>query len=311
MVEAGGGATAVGRPRTSADRTRADHPVDRVDGPPDRADGPVGRADGHAPVVVRVLGPFEVCRAGRSVPASAWGSRKARLLCRLLAVRGGRGATREELADRLWPDQPYDVVANRLSVALSVIRSVVAGDGAPPRRGTPPRGTPRRLDPVRADGPLVALDPEHVVVDLDRFLDGAAAGLRAAATGERSHAIRVLSSALECHRGDLAVHEDDDIDLEVRAEQVRTTRATVARTLARLVRDHDPDQAVLLLLDVLARDPYDEPSHLALCQLLTATGRHGEARRRRAVHAAAMRELGLPSAAQATPRPRLEVLRGR
>ncbi|MGG7576106.1 bacterial transcriptional activator domain-containing protein [Streptomyces sirii] len=50
-------------------------------------------------------------------------------------------------------------------------------------------------------------------------------------------------------------------------------------------------------LRLLERDPYDEDAHLGLVSLLTATGRHGEARRRYLVYATAMNEIEVPPAA--------------
>src|SRR5690606_21223970 len=73
-------------------------------------------------VTIRVLGAFVVERQGRPVPRAEWGSRKARELLSILVVRDGRAIAREELADLLWQDEPYGTVANRLSVALSVVR---------------------------------------------------------------------------------------------------------------------------------------------------------------------------------------------
>jgi hypothetical protein len=73
-------------------------------------------------LAIRVLGTFVVERDGRPVPRAEWGSRKARELLKILVVRGGRSAAREELAELLWPGEAYESVSNRLSVALSVVR---------------------------------------------------------------------------------------------------------------------------------------------------------------------------------------------
>jgi tetratricopeptide (TPR) repeat protein len=107
-------------------------------------------------LAIRVLGAFVVERDGRPVPRSEWGSRKARELLKVLVVRAGRSAAREELAELLWPGEPYETVANRLSVALSVVRSILAGDDRGPGA-------------LRTDDTTVALDPEQGEVELSRL----------------------------------------------------------------------------------------------------------------------------------------------
>ena len=68
----------------------------------------------------------------------------------------------------------------------------------------------------------------------------------------------------------------------------------VARALAQVCRDAgQPDDAGRHLLRLLSFDPYDEPAHRELVELLTANGRHGEAQRARARYVAAMREIGV------------------
>ncbi|MGC0143566.1 BTAD domain-containing putative transcriptional regulator [Pseudactinotalea sp. Z1732] len=235
--------------------------------------------------VVRLLGQFTIEVAGQPVPMSAWGSRKARDLLKLLALRANRGATREELADALWPDQAYETVANRLSVALSVVRTVLAP------------GEQRRDDaPVLiADAGTVRIDPEQVDIDVAQFEFLATQGLAAARSGDRTRAVELLTAAEAHYGGDLLEHDQDSPWLIDRREEVRAVYLSVARTLADLCRRSDPDQALRLLLRVLDRDPYDETAHLAVCTVLMDSGQHGEARRRHRLYARRMGELDLPA----------------
>src|SRR6185312_7351846 len=101
-------------------------------------------------VRVQVLGRFEVRVGGEAVPAAAWQSRKARDLVRILVSRRGRVVAREELVDLLWPDE--EAAGHRLSVVLSIVRTVLGGDV------------------IRADRSGVTLDPAAVTVDVDEFL---------------------------------------------------------------------------------------------------------------------------------------------
>jgi ATP/maltotriose-dependent transcriptional regulator MalT/DNA-binding SARP family transcriptional activator len=232
---------------------------------------------------IRVLGGFVVERGGRPVPRSAWGSRKARDLLKVLVVRAGRRVTREQLADLLWPDEPYDEVTNRLSVALSVVRGVLAGDG------------PSRDAPIRAADDAVELDDSALDIDLARFEELADEGLRSLRRGDLELARSALAAAEEAYGGDLL---EDDVDaawVADRREELRQRYVSVARALAGLVVDDDPDHALRLLLRVLDRDGYDEPAHLEVCRTLLAVGRHGEARRRHRIYTERMADLDLPA----------------
>lgn len=234
---------------------------------------------------IRVLGAFVVERDGRPVPRAEWGSKKARDLLKILAVRGGRSIPREELADLLWPGEAYETVANRLSVALSVVRGVLSVEGG--ARG----GSPALV----ADDRSVALDADQVDVDVERFRRLAEDGLRLARDAARDEALDRLLTAEEAYGGDLLEDDRDELWLVDRREELRSLYVSVARTAARLVGQEDPDRAMRLLLRILDRDAFDEPAHLGVCRALLLSGRHGEARRRHRLYASRMGELGLPA----------------
>lgn len=71
-------------------------------------------------------------RRGTVVPASAWQSRKARDLLKVLMCRRGRPIHREQLMELLWPDEDPKRTSNRLSVALSTVRAVLDPERAHP-----------------------------------------------------------------------------------------------------------------------------------------------------------------------------------
>jgi DNA-binding SARP family transcriptional activator/Tfp pilus assembly protein PilF len=233
---------------------------------------------------IRVLGGFVVERAGRPVPRAAWGSRKARDLLKVLVVRAGRRISREQLADLLWPDEPYEEVTNRLSVALSVVRNVLAEGEAS-----------RDAGPIRAVDDAIELDADAVDIDLVRFEELADEGERAARSGDIPAAVTALTAAEEAYGGDLLEDDLEGTWVVDRREALRSRYVSVARTLAGLVAEDDPDHALRLLLRVLDRDGYDEPAHLEVCRALLRAGRHGEARRRHRLYADRMAELELPA----------------
>ncbi len=273
-----------------ADRARAaelERELTALSCPPDRAVWAtrtlLGTTEADT-ITVRALGTFTVAHGGRPVPTSAWGSRKARELVKVLLARAPRPVTREELGHLLWPDEPYDRVSSRLSTALSLARTVLAGEDGD-----------RDEAPITTEGSGVRLDVDRLEVDALAFQDLADAGLRAVRAGEVRAATTLLLEAEALYGGDLF---EDDPDLpwaEDRRAELRSLYLTVARTLARTVRLEDPELAIRLLLRVLDRDAYDEPAHLNLAVSLLRAGRHGEARRRYNLYRDRMAELDLPA----------------
>ncbi|WP_173059527.1 BTAD domain-containing putative transcriptional regulator [Phytohabitans houttuyneae] len=241
-----------------------------------------------ANLAIRVLGRFEVILNEVPVPSSAWRSRKARDLLRILVARRGRRVAREELAALLWPDDDDDLrVAHRLSVALSTLRSVL----------DPERHLPADHYVFAAPAALAA-DTAHLDIDLDTFLGEAEVGHRLHEQGQPAEAREVLAAAERRYAGDVFEDEPyDDWAVPVR-EEARATYLRVTRMLARLAAERNAtDEALGYLLKILARDPYDESCHREVTELLELAGRHGEAKRARARYEAAMRELGRPAVA--------------
>ncbi len=233
-------------------------------------------------ISITCLGGFTVTRLGEVVPTSAWQSRKARELLKILVCRAGRPVHREQLLELLWPGEDPGKTGNRLSVALSTVRTVL---------------DPRHAHPadhyVRAEGDAISL--HNAAVDVDRFLADANAGLSLIKAGSAADARAYLEAAELAYAGDL-FEEDPYADWAVDLrEKARLTYLNVARRLAELTRGDD-DARTRYLLRILERDPYDEPAHLELVSLLATQGRHGEARRRYRLYARQLEEIGVEAA---------------
>ena len=237
------------------------------------------------PVHIRTLGGFSVLRYGVEVPVSDWQSRKARDLVKRLVVRRGSAVTRDALVDALWPDDDPSKTANRLSVALSTVRGVM---------------DPEKQFPadhfMRADQSSVALDLDHVSVDIERFLADAAEGLRAL-DDQPADAALLLMSAEASYTGDFLeedAYEDWAVTLR---EHARTTYVEVAHALAhRAALEGDDGSAIRYSLRVLERDPFDERAHLQVVGSLERAGHHGEARRCYRAYCDRMDEISIESA---------------
>ncbi|MEV6241104.1 tetratricopeptide repeat protein [Lentzea sp. NPDC051838] len=221
---------------------------------------------------VRVLGSFAVVRDGEELPPSAWKSRKARDLLKLLIVRRGRPVSREELAQTLWPGESD--VANRLSITLSVLRAVLD-----PTRTAPP---------VIAGPSGIAYDPRTLLVDVDTFLELAAAGCA-------DETRLLLEAAANAYEGDVLGDEPELRVVQELRDETLNRYLEVMRTLGRVcAAEGDVDGARRAWSRVLERDPYDEGTALRLIDALRAAGRLGEAARQHRRYAERMRELGVP-----------------
>jgi DNA-binding SARP family transcriptional activator len=221
------------------------------------------------PVRVRVLGGFEVWVGGRPVPLPAWRSRQARTLVKVLVARRGRPVPRGEVCELLWPDDQPQRTGHRLSVLLSVLRAVLD----PQRRWAADRY-------LRADAAGISLDLRHVTVDVEILLRDAAYAAELIRAGRPEHAREILAELDAGYQGDAFADDPYEDWADGLREQARATRLRVLRDLADLShRAGDTEQAAGCLLRLLAADPYDEPAHRALVDVLRTAGRHGEARR--------------------------------
>ncbi|MEV3984101.1 tetratricopeptide repeat protein [Nonomuraea sp. NPDC049758] len=221
-----------------------------------------------------MLGGVRLSRRGGAVE---WQSRKARDLLTWLACQRGRTVAREAAMEILWPGEEPASCSNRLSVALSTVRSV--------------------LDPQRKFGPgeFVRADKYSIQLvglrtDVEEFLCAAAEAL--AAEDED-----LLVAAEARYTGDVCEDSPYAEWLEPLREEARAVHQALLRELASLAEAaDDPDRAVRYLLRLLERDAYDEAAHLDLVRTLTKARRHGEARRRYRLYAEAMRELDVEPA---------------
>ena len=238
-------------------------------------------------LAIRVLGGFNVERAGTTVLTTEWQSRKARDLLKVLIARRGHPVARDVLLDRLWPEEDPGKAGSRLSVTLSTLRAVLDPE--------------KRFDAehfIANDRSAAWIRLENVSVDVEAFLADATAGLRTLGAGDIAGAAHLLTSAEMRYTGEFLEEDPYEDAFVVLREEARTTYVSVAMALADLALGAgDHDGAVRYLLRVLARDPYDERAHLLLVTALTAAGRHGEARRQYRAYCGRMSEIAVEPAA--------------
>ena len=255
---------------------------------PDTPRSPVEPAERAAPpeVAVRTLGGFRVFRGGEPVSASAWQSKKARTLLKILIARRGRPTPRDAMMELLWPGDDPVRLTNRLSVALATLRAVLD-----PVKRHPPEHF------VTTDREVVRLELANVAVDVERFLAHADAGLAARRDGHAREALAHFEAAEALYAGEFLEEDAYEDWASALREDAIATYAAVLRALgeAAMARG-DHDAVVRYQLRIIERDAWDERAHLDLIACLQVAGRHGEARRRYGAYAARMRELDLPAA---------------
>ena len=138
-------------------------------------------------VAVRIqsLGGFSVLRDGELVRVSEWQSKRARELLKLLISRRGRPAPRGYLMETLWPGEDPDRVANRLSVALTTVRSVLDPRATAFRPSTSWSVTRTRSRSIST----------RVDIDVERFLSATADGLDCVRRADIARGLAILSGS--------------------------------------------------------------------------------------------------------------------
>ena len=237
----------------------------------------------QAGVAINCLGAFRVFRDGDLVPFTAWQSKKARTVLKILVARRGRATHRDYLMETLWPDEDPTVVTRRLSVALATVRAVLDPD----KRRPPDYFVLGVEDTVR-------LDLAHVPVDVEAFMEAATEGL---ALDRRADAAAkaMLTAAANAYAGDF-LDEDpyEDWAIPLR-DEARTTYVSVLHALAGLAESAGAvDEAIRHHQRILDLDPWNEAAHVGLVRVMERAGRHGEARRYFQAYASRMNELGVP-----------------
>lgn len=224
--------------------------------------GRVPVASHHSRPAISIMGGFTVRHGDEEVVPTAWGSRRARQLCKRLAVAAGQPVPREQLIDVLWPGEA-DVsrMGARLSVLLSNIRRVLGGG-------------------LVADRAAVALDVTAVQLDLRTFYD-------ALARGDDVAAVRTY--------GGPVLPEDayEDWASEAREMALRAVIGAHRRLATAAAAVDHVDDVVHHSSAIIELDPFDERAHELLVTTLAGAARPGEAARADARYRQAMAELGV------------------
>lgn len=246
-----------------------------------RIAGPLSVLVRSAPAVfIQTLGVFRVIRDGMQIANTAWQSKKARDLLKILIARR-RPTPREQLMELLWPGVGPTVAGNRLSVLLSTVRDVL-------------QPQPMGEAPLTATDGAVSLNRSQVSIDVEDFLAQANTAFDAYRLREPD-ATEQLIAAVGAHTGGFLENDPYQEWASAIAEEVRAAHIALLRALTARLRDAGAtDDAVRYTLRLLEQDRYDEEAFRTLIGVLFDAGRFGEARRHYESYACRMQEIDVP-----------------
>jgi DNA-binding SARP family transcriptional activator len=206
------------------------------------------------PIVICMLGRFQVTQAGRVVEIPAG---QGRQLVKLVASAGGNLPV-DQVIEQLWPDVDYEVGANRLRTVLNRLRE---SEG----------------DLLIRDDRSLRLAPQ-VQTDAHRFEEAARRATSLAAT-HSSRALTVARSALATYRGDLLPDDPYEPWATMPRERLRRHALSLLDICADAVAAiGDLDEAVRCLARAIDLAPYEEERYVAVARHLLSQGRRGAAR---------------------------------
>lgn len=224
------------------------------------------RASGIVPgtpmLRVSSLGPLQVFVGDAPVPASAWGSARARELLVYLLVHP-EGRTREQVGLAFWPDASAAQLRNSFHVALHRLRKALGG-----AQWVTIAGDRYRVDPALVQS-----------FDAELFSHELSAARRAVARGEEGGAAQ-LEHALARYGGDFLDGEPfGDWHLEHRDRLQREYVDGLMALGAQLTREERHARAAEAYRRVLARDELHEEALVALMRCLAEAGERPQAMR--------------------------------
>jgi len=215
-----------------------------------------------------------LCAQRGDVVVTRFGTRQSAALLALLALHFPRALRREDLAERLWPDEDPGATRERLRTALSAVRRALVGNPpAPPDKNAAEDASAILI----ADRVEVRLSATLVVTDVGEF----EAALRAAARAPTETTVREenLARAITLYKGALLpgfTEEGFVSERERLAEAYLNALGDLADALA---QRGDLTGAIEYARRAVGADVLREDSHCRLMRLYARAGRAAEALR--------------------------------
>ena len=234
---------------------------------------------GTVPLVhVRLLGGFSVERADLGRAVSDWPRRSAKTLTKLLAVQPGHVLHREQVIDILWSGVDAESALNSFGKALHAARRALEPE------------LPRRRESAYLclTDAMLALNSDHVIVDMDQFGELAEDALRRREIG-------AYEAALAAYGGELLPEDRYENWCAEPRGAMTELRIRVLLGLAEVLeRSGAYNEAADGLRDVLQHDPTREAVHRQLMRLYAQMGTPDQAVRQFHACEAVMRQRTWP-----------------
>jgi DNA-binding SARP family transcriptional activator len=237
---------------------------------------PAGRLE------LRLLGPVELGRDGTAVAAPDWRRERVRILLAYLALHGT--ASRQQVADDLWPALDAEAQSRNLRVTLTYLLRVLEPD----RVARAPSFF------VHQEGDRLSLEAGGRL-DVDLWAFDAEARLAAEANDQGApsavldHALR----AVELWRGEATELVSQPWALAPLEQRRARFAALATRAGELLLAQGNPESAQALAERALAVDPWLEAPHRLVVAANHALGDDLAARRALTRYREAIREVGL------------------
>jgi DNA-binding SARP family transcriptional activator len=199
-----------------------------------------------------------------------------------LAVHPG-GASADAISEALWPDADPSHATSQRNLALRKARDML--------RTATGLTTPMWI--LHTSG-RYRLDPALISTDLWQLTGALDQARRAATAQDRLAACRTAASL---YYGELAEGQAYEW-AEPYAETARRRALDAWATIASILADRDPDQALAALESALSHDPYNEYLYQKIMRLQAEAGHREAVRRTLSLLEARLTELGLTPGAQ-------------
>lgn len=194
--------------------------------------------------------------------------RRSLLALAYLALAPARRATREELAEALWPEADAESVRRNFHPVISLARQSLREASGRDHEFL-----------VQAAGTYALDEAVEWRIDVERREARVERGDAAAAAGDRAGAISAWSAAWRLYRGGLLLGADAPWAAE-RRDRLRDGHLALLRRLAEMLTAEDRSaEAMDVYRAILVEDPLQETAHLALMEVYARQGRRDLVRR--------------------------------
>lgn len=216
------------------------------------------------PVLICLLGGFQLLKAGRPVALRQANKTQALLAC--LALERDYTAPRETLLQTVWPDSDLALSGQSLNSLIYSLRKMLSDqlDGATPV--------------MYVDGSYHLNVEAGIGTDIDWFTSLLRAGERYTRSGDQQTACECYTCAVRLYRGDLC--SGSDLQCLIEREHLRAQYLTL---LARLADHYFAREEYSLCLEhvqrLLSADPCREDAHRLSMRCYTRRGERAQALR--------------------------------